>query len=132
MKNIKKYLSVLCVLCFAPCALSANEFIDKNTAVIRIMNKAAGRARSITIPVGRKTEFEKLEILIRSCKSTAPFAAQDNFMFIEIAKKSVAGRDSGNNAANATQIFSGWMIASAPGDNPLQDAEYDLWLVECE
>ena len=42
------------------------------------------------------------------------------FMFIEIDKS-----DEG-------KIFSGWMSANEPGDNPLQNADYDLWLVKCE
>lgn len=102
---------------------NANEFIEKETAVVRIMNKAAGKARTATVGVGKKFEFEKLEMVVRSCKASVPFAAQDNFMFIEVAKKS---------SAEAKRIFSGWMTASEPGDNPLQDADYDLWLIGCE
>ena len=135
--NIFTRMKVLCPMPYALCPLIAlclavslfinsalcAEFIDKKTAVVRIMNKQAGKARTVRVPVEKKTEFEKLEILVRACKSTGPFAAQDNFMFVEIMKSS---------QANASQIFSGWMTASEPGDNPLQDAEYDLWLLGCE
>ncbi|MCL1786080.1 MAG: DUF2155 domain-containing protein [Alphaproteobacteria bacterium] len=131
MKNRFSVLNkvCLCSMLYALCSISinsfanANEFIDKDTAVVRVMDKASGRARTLTIPVGKRTEFEKLEILARSCKGTQPFAARDNFMFVEITKKS---------SAAARQIFSGWMTASAPGDNPLQDPDYDVWLIECQ
>ena len=99
---------------------AAGEFVNKNTAVVRVMNKAAGKARTVHLPVGSTTEFEKLSITVRTCKQTAPFVPEDNFMFAEISK------------ASAGKIFSGWMSQSEPGDNPLQDADYDLWLVKCE
>jgi len=118
-------LFAACLLCFAPYVAQSTEYISNDIAVVRVMNKAAGRARTLRIPVGQPTEFEKLEILVRACKSTSPFAAQDSFMFAEIFKRASVGD-------NAPRIFSGWMIASEPGENPLQDPEYDLWLTECE
>jgi hypothetical protein len=86
------------------------------------MNKAAGKAQTAAITVGARTEIEKLEIIVRACKETPPYEMKDYFMFAEIRKKG----DSGN------PVFSGWMSAVEPGDNPLQDADYDLWLVRCE
>ena len=98
----------------------AHAYIDRDAAVIRIMNKAAGKVQTVTLPVGQNAQYEKLNMVVRSCKQTDPFDAEDFFMFIEINKS-----DSG-------QIFSGWMSANEPGDNPLQNADYDLWLVRCE
>ena len=123
-KRIPAFFAVLCLL-FALCAPGAAqcaEYIDKNTAVVRIMNKAAGKTQVATVPVGRAAEFEKLDIMVRACKETPPYEMKDFFMFVEISKKT----------ANNQQIFSGWMTANEPGDNPLQDADYDLWLVRCE
>lgn len=98
----------------------ADAYIDKQNAVIRIMNKAAGKVQVVTLPVGQDAQYEKLNMTVRSCKQTDPFDAEDFFMFIEISKQ-----DSG-------KIFSGWMSANEPGDNPLQNADYDVWLVKCE
>jgi len=100
-------------------AAHADEYISRNTAVVRIMNKAAGKAQTVNLPVGRSVEFEKLEVLVRTCKQTAPYDPENFYMFAEIKK-------------NDTKIFSGWMDKNEPGDNPLQDADYDLWLVKCE
>ena len=123
-------LYALCSMLFvcgfaANAAPAAEDFITRDVAVIRVMDKAAGRARTLHAPVGVRTEWEKLEILVRACRDTQPFAAHDSFMFVEIAKRATP-------AAPRIRIFSGWMTASAPGDNPLQDAEYDLWLTRCE
>jgi len=125
----KNNFSRIYALCFMLYALffsitsfaAANEFIEKNTAVVRIMNKAAGRAHTVNITVGRETQFDKLKILIRDCKQSDPYSALDYFAFAQIWKKPSDAR-----------IFSGWMVASEPGENPLQDADFDLWLVRCE
>ncbi|MBN1324693.1 MAG: DUF2155 domain-containing protein [Alphaproteobacteria bacterium] len=118
--KITKLLFLLTVPFLFASLSDANAYIEKKTAVVRIMNKAAGKSQTITIPVRKQTNFEKLTLTVRTCKQTDPFQPEDFFMFIEILKKS-EGR-----------IFSNWMSRNEPGDNPLQNADYDLWLVKCE
>lgn len=105
------------MMCFT---LNANAYVDKSNAVVRIMNKAAGKVQTVTLPVGKDAEIEKLSFVVRSCKQTDPFQAENFFAFIEMSKKSEG------------KIFSGWMNANEPGENPLQNADYDVWLVKCE
>lgn len=119
MKMVK-LLFLLTVPFFVLSVSTAQAFVEKQTAVIRIMNKAAGKAQTITLPVGKHADYEKLNLLVQSCKQTDPFQPENFFMFVEISKQS-EGR-----------IFSGWMNRNEPGDNPLQNADYDLWLVKCE
>jgi hypothetical protein len=116
MLGVKKIICVF--LIFA--SLDAYAYVDRQTAVARVMNKAAGKAQTISLPVGKTTEHEKLAITVRACKQTDPFAPEDFFVFAEI-DKNPDGR-----------IFSGWMSRSEPAENPLQDADYDFWLVKCE
>ncbi len=117
MKIFTKFFMLACGLVTMS---SAYAYVDHDTAVISIMNKAAGKVQSVTAPVGTMIEFEKLNIMVRSCKQTDPFQAQDYFMFVEVS-----------TAADG-KIFSNWMSHNEPGDNPLQNADYDLWLVRCE
>ncbi|MDR1361354.1 MAG: DUF2155 domain-containing protein, partial [Rickettsiales bacterium] len=108
LKNKLCALIALCLFTFAFSAQSA-EFVNKNTAVVRVMNKAAGKAFTVAAPVGTTTEYEKLSITVRSCKQTAPFVPDYFFIFAEISK-TLAGK-----------IFRGWTSRNDPGDNPLQD-----------
>ncbi len=117
MKTMKK---VIIAFMFLVAALPAYAYVDHDTAVISIMNKAAGKVQSVTVPVGTMIEFEKLNIMVRSCKQTDPFQAQDYFMFVEVS-----------TAADG-KIFSNWMSHNEPGERPLQNSDYDLWLVRCE
>ncbi len=117
-KQIKKLLlGMVFVLVMLP---AAHAWINRESAIVSIMNKAAGKVQNVTIPVGANFQFEKLNVVVRSCKQTDPFDAEDFFMFVEISK------------SGEGQIFGGWMSRNAPGDNPLQNEDYDLWLVECK
>ena len=98
----------------------AFAYIEKNTAIVRIMNKAAGKAQSTTIKIGQPVQYDGLTILVRNCKQSDPFDAENFFGFLEIYTKT-DGR-----------VFSGWMNRNEPGLNPLQDDTYDVWLEKCE
>ncbi len=119
MKKIICFI-ILAVFGFGIMSTDVLAYVDRQTATVRIMNKAAGKVQTIALPVGQNVQYEKLNMIARSCKQTDPFDAEDFFMFVEIEKS-----DEG-------KIFSGWMSANEPGDNPLQNADYDVWLVKCE
>ena len=111
------------VLFIAPLFLfcaTANAYVNRNVANLRVLNKAAGKVYSMSVPVGKSAEFEKLNMTVRACKQTDPFDAEDFFMFIEIS------------TGDQGKIFSGWMSRNEPGDNPLQNADYDVWVASCE
>lgn len=119
---MKKLLALFMTILSGALIWQANAlaYVDKNVAVVRILNKAAGKTQMVNLPVGQHTEFEKLAITVKSCKQTDPFQAENFFAFVEISKNSEG------------KIFSGWMNANEPGENPVQNADYDVWLVKCE
>lgn len=99
---------------------AANAFVDRDIASVRVMNKAAGKVYNIDIAVGASAQFEKLNMTVRACKQTDPFEAEDHFAFIEISTDTDG------------KIFSNWMSRNEPGVRPLQNADYDVWLVACK
>ncbi|MBO5739891.1 MAG: DUF2155 domain-containing protein [Alphaproteobacteria bacterium] len=110
------------ILSWLLCALPvvADAYVNRNVAVVKIMNKDAGKVQQVTIPVNQELQFEKIFINVRSCKQTDPFQPEDFFAFFEISE-----RDKG-------RVFGGWMSRNEPGQNPLQHPDYDVWLVKCE
>ena len=116
--GMKKIIVFLMMICALPHVAMA--YVERDVAVLRIMNKDAGKVQEVKIPVGTEVQFEKLYINVRSCKQTDPFEAEDFWGFIEISESS-KGR-----------IFSNWMSRNEPGQNPLQHADYDVWMVGCE
>ena len=119
MKKLLRILPVF-VLCGTVIFGHADAYIDHQTAVVRVLNKAAGKAQTVRVPVGYSVSFEKLGITARACKQTDPFDAENYFAFLEILD------------AGADQVFGGWMNRNEPGNNPLQNPDYDVWLVNCE
>ncbi len=115
---MKKLLAFFMLACALPGVATA--YVNRDIASVRIMNKAAGKTYSIDIPVGDSVHFEKLTITAHSCKQTDPFDAEDYFAFLEIS-----------TSADGT-IFSNWMSRNEPGVRPLQNADYDVWLVACK
>ena len=101
-------------------AFGAHAYIDRDTAVLQVMNKAAGKTQTLQLPVGQPVGFEKLNLLVRACKQSDPFDAENFYAFTEISK------------ADGGKIYGNWMDRNNPGKNPVQNADYDIWLVRCE
>lgn len=116
MKRIVAILSVL--VCFVVGNVYA--YTNRNTAIVQVMNKAAGKTQTLNIAVGEVVNFEKLNILVRACKQSDPFDAENFYAFVEISK------------SDETKIFSNWMDRNNPGKMPVQNPDYDVWLVKCE
>ena len=114
--NMKKIASILFGLLLIG---DANAFVNRQNAVVTLLDKASGKTHSLTLPVGQNVSYEKLTFVARSCKQNDPFQAENAFIFVEISQ-------------NNNLIFSGWMNRNEPGENPLQNADYDVWLVRCE
>jgi hypothetical protein len=117
-------IAKLCCLFITPLFLFFNHpafaYIEQETAVIRVMNKAAGKTKVVYAPVGKTLLHDGLTITVKNCKKSDPFDAENFFAFLEIHTKT-DGR-----------IFSGWMNRNEPGQNPLQHDSYDVWLEKCE
>ncbi|MBQ0013347.1 MAG: DUF2155 domain-containing protein [Proteobacteria bacterium] len=118
MNNFFKSLFVAPLFLFS--ALTAYAYVDKTVALITVMDKAAGKTQNYEIPVGTELDAGKLKITVQSCKQTDPFQAEDSFAFIRVQNE------------NHKVIFSSWMSRNNPGAHPLQNPDYDLWVIECK
>ena len=118
--GIKKYLCLFITPLVLLSVRPAFAYIEKDIAVVRVMNKAAGKTQLIPIRVGQTVQRDNLTISVKNCKQTDPFEAENFFVFLEIYTKT------------DNRIFSGWMNRNEPGQNPLQDDTYDVWLEKCE
>ena len=97
--------------------------IDKNTAKMQAMDKITGRVSVIYVPVGGAVNFGSLSIAVRSCKTRPEEETPDNFVFADVADKTLQGED--------VNIFRGWMISSSPATNAVEHPIYDVWLLKC-
>ena len=119
-----KKLNLLSLLLASTIAFNANaRQIDTNIGVIQAMDKITGRVSTIEMPVGGNVSFGDFEISLKSCKTTPPEEAPENFAFVNIVEKL---RDN-----DEKDVFSGWMISSSPALHDVQHPVYDVWLIKC-
>jgi len=120
MRKISCIFALFCVfaVCFVP--QSGFSYVKKDIARVRVMDKIAGKTQVVKLPVGQNVQIDGLTMVVRDCEQSDPYDAENYFVFIEIYKK------------NTNRIFSGWMNHNEPGQNPLQDDTYDVWLEKCE
>jgi len=118
--NIAKLFCLFVCPLFLFSNTPAFAYIEKDTAIVRIMDKAAGKTQSVSIPVNQTVQYNGLKISVKNCKQSDPFQAENFFVFFEIYTKT------------DERIFSGWMNRNEPGQNPLQNDTYDVWVEKCE
>ena len=118
--NIAKLVSLFMCPLFFLFNTPAFAYIEKDTAIVRIMDKAAGKTQTVSIHVNQTTQYSGLKISVKNCKQSDPFQAENFFVFLEIYTKT------------DERIFSGWMNRNEPGQNPLQNDTYDVWIEKCE
>ncbi len=114
--DMKKIIAVLFMLM----PMVGNAYINRDLAVLRVMDKDAGKVQELRVPVGQEVQFEKLYINMRTCKQSDPFDAENFWAFVEITENGKG------------LIYSNWFNRNEPGQKPLQHPDYDVWLVKCE
>lgn len=97
---------------------------DRELAVLRLLEKTTARVEKVEQPVGKPIRFGDLEINVESCQSTPPEEQPESTAYVDIAEVT---EDKGRQ-----QLFKGWMFASNPALNALENPIYDVWLIECK
>jgi hypothetical protein len=99
----------------------AQTLAQGSTVTLRGLDRIAGETSEINIAVGSQSDYGRLRIGLRECRFPADNPAADAFAFLEI-----------EDTRSGERMFSGWMIASAPGLNALDHVRYDVWVIGCQ
>ncbi len=89
-------------------------------AVLRGLDKVAGRAQDIALGPGESANFGRLTITLTECRQPAGDAGADAFAHLVI-----------HDSLREREVFRGWMIASSPALNALDHPRFDVWLIRC-
>lgn len=93
-------------------------------AVFSGLDKITGRITVFDVYVDETVQFGSLQLTPRACYTRASAEGQSVATFVQVDEVSLQ--------ATMTRVFSGWMFAEAPALNAIDNAVYDLWLVECK
>ena len=98
--------------------------IANPVAVFTGLDKITGRITVFDVYIDETVQFGSLQLSPRVCYSRPTTEAQSVTAFVEVDQVSLR--------ASMRRIFSGWMFADSPALNAIDDAVYDVWLVDCK
>ncbi|MGO4916598.1 DUF2155 domain-containing protein [Pseudogemmobacter sp. W21_MBD1_M6] len=99
----------------------AQEVASSGTAVLRTLDKVAGTTTDVEINAGDSKTQGRLQVTLGDCRYPAGNPSGNAYAYLTI-------RDTGKDAP----LFQGWMVASAPALNALDDPRYDVWVLRCK
>jgi hypothetical protein len=102
--------------------------VPGHTVVLRGLDKVTARTRDFEIAIGESLDFGALTISVQYCRKRPPEETPETYAFLEILDRRTDGF--GVDTDGET-VFSGWMFASRPAQNPLEHPVYDVWVLDC-
>lgn len=106
-----------------PPAVQAGN-LQRDTAVLRWLDKSTARVRTIEVPVNQTTTINTLEFIVRACLERPPEEPPESAAFLDVWE-----RKPGEPVA---EVFRGWMFASSPAVSAMEHPIYDLWVLACK
>ena len=98
------------------------ETTEKKFASLKLLNKTTNKVSQKEILVNSKIEWETLSIEVLYCASTPPTEIPEDYVLIDVYD---------NINEEIINIYRGWMISSEPDITSIENAIYDLWLLDC-
>jgi hypothetical protein len=90
-------------------------------AVLRGLDKITGQVSDIEVANGAAAQLGRLQIELGECRYPEDNPAGNAYAYLTIYDEGAVD-----------PVFSGWMIASAPALNALDNARYDVWVIRCK
>lgn len=97
--------------------------IANPVAVFTGLDKITGRITVFDVYIDETVQFGSLQLTPRVCYTRPATEAQNVTAFVEVDQVSLR--------ATMRRVFSGWMFAESPALHAIDDAVYDIWLVDC-
>ena len=98
------------------------ETIEKKFASLKLLNKTTNKVSQKEVLVNSRIEWETLSIEVLYCASTLPTEIPEDYVLIDVYD---------NINEESINIYRGWMISSEPDVTSIENAIYDLWLLDC-
>lgn len=96
--------------------------------VLRGLDKVTARTRDFEISIGESVDFGALTITAQYCRKRPPEETPETYAFLQVVDRRTDGF---GVDIDGEMVFSGWMFASRPAQNPLEHAIYDVWVLDC-
>jgi len=117
-------LAVLAAIGPTPGPAAAADAQGK-VAILQGLDKTTARVTKFPAPIGKPVSFGTLQITVKDCRKRPPEQEPESAAYVDI-DEILQGQ------GTPKHIFSGWMFASSPALNSLEDPVYDVWLLDCK
>ncbi len=110
----------LAALLAAASAGAQENWAPKSTADLILLDKIRAQPSAVSVRAGDSTNFGSLTVRVRTCVSRPPDQPADSAAFVEVS-----------DTRGKTDVFRGWILASAPAVSQMEHPVYDLRLAGC-
>ena len=101
----------------------ASQWIEGNRLVIQGLDKITARIETFEVDVSKTHKFGVLDIFVERCVFSKPIFKPESLAYIKIK----------DNSDRLSEVkFQGWMFASSPALNALEDSVYDISILACK
>ena len=115
------YLIFVIIFVLFPKISLSNQWIEGNKLVIQGLDKITARIQTFEVDVGETHKFGVLDIFVERCVFSKPIFKPESLAFIKIK----------DNSDRLSEVkFSGWMFASSPALNALENPVYDVSILD--
>ena len=116
-------LIFILLLFIFPKIVFSSQWIDGNKLVIQGLDKITARIQTFEVNVGQTHRFGVLDIFVKRCVFSKPIFKPESLAFIKIK----------DNSDRLSEVkFRGWMFASSPALNALENSVYDVSILVCK
>jgi hypothetical protein len=99
---------------------AAQGLAEGTRAQLRGLDRVSGVTTDLTVEVGSRVAYARLEIALLACRYPAGNPNAEAYAFLEIT-----------DTLRGERLFRGWMMASAPALNALDHPRHDVWVLGC-
>ena len=120
-----KLISLVFILLFFifPMTLLSSQWIEGNMLVIQGLDKITARIKTFEVKIVQTYKFGVLDIFVERCVYSKPIFKPESLAFIKIK----------DNSDRLSEVkFNGWMFASSPALNALENPVYDVSILACK
>ena len=116
-------LIFITLLFIFPKIVFSSQWIEGNKLVIQGLDKITARIQTFEVNVGQTYRFGVLDIFVKRCVFSKPIFKPESLAFIKIK----------DNSDRLSEVkFRGWMFASSPALNALENSVYDVSILVCK
>ena len=116
-------LIFILLLFIFPKIVFSSQWIEGNKLVIQGLDKITARIQTFEVNVGQTHRFGVLDIFVKRCVFSKPIFKPESLAFIKIK----------DNSDRLSEVkFRGWMFASSPALNALENSVYDVSILLCK